>query len=42
MLSTRIGRVKGFFMGRTVPSADPSTVWPADLIEVAEVLAASM
>ena len=28
-------------MGRTVPSADPSTVWPADLIEVAEVLAAS-
>ena len=29
------------FMGRTVPSADPSTVWLADLIEAAEVLAAS-
>jgi hypothetical protein len=41
MLSTRIGRVKGFFMGRTVPSADPTTVWLADLIEAAEVLAAS-
>ena len=31
----------GIFMGRTVPSADPSTVWLADLIEAAEVLAAS-
>jgi hypothetical protein len=28
------------FMGRTVPSADPSTVWLAGLIEAAEVLAA--
>ena len=25
-------------MGRTVPSADPSTVWPADLIEAAELM----
>ena len=42
MLSTRIGRADGYFcMGRTVPSADPSTVWLADLIEAAEVLAAS-
>ena len=31
----------GIFMGRTVPSADPSNVWLADLIEAAEVLAAS-
>jgi hypothetical protein len=31
----------GIFMGRTVPSADPSTVWLADLIEAAEVLATS-
>jgi hypothetical protein len=31
----------GIFMGRTVPSPDPSTVWLADLIEAAEVLAAS-
>ena len=31
----------GIFMGRTVPSADPSTVWLADLIEAAEVLGAS-
>ena len=31
----------GYFYGRTVPSADPSTVWLADLIEAAEVLAAS-
>ena len=31
----------GIFMGLTVPSADPSTVWLADLIEAAEVLAAS-
>jgi hypothetical protein len=31
----------GIFMGRTVPSADPSTVWLADLIEAAQVLAAS-
>ena len=31
----------GIFMGRTVPSADPSTVWLADLIEAAGVLAAS-
>ena len=31
----------GIFMGRTVPSADPSTVWLAELIEAAEVLAAS-
>ena len=31
----------GIFMGRTVPSADPSTVWLADLIKAAEVLAAS-
>ena len=31
----------GIFMGRSVPSADPSTVWLADLIEAAEVLAAS-
>src|SRR3954453_15798338 len=29
------------FMGLTVPSADPSTVWLADLIKAAEVLAAS-
>jgi len=29
------------FMARTVPSADPSTVWLAGLIEAAEVLAAS-
>ena len=28
-------------MGRTVPSADPSTVWLVDLIEAAEVLSAS-
>ena len=38
MLSTCIG---DGLMGRTVPSADPSTVWLADLIEAAEVLAAS-
>ena len=31
----------GIFMGRTVPSAGPSNVWLADLIEAAEVLAAS-
>ena len=31
----------GIFMGRTVPSADPSTVWLADLIEAAEVLGTS-
>jgi hypothetical protein len=31
----------GIFMGRSVPSADPSTVWLADLIEAAEVLGAS-
>jgi hypothetical protein len=31
----------GIFMGRTVPSADPSTVWLSDLIEAAEVLATS-
>jgi len=31
----------GIFMGRSLPSADPSTVWLADLIEAAEVLAAS-
>jgi hypothetical protein len=32
----------GIFMDRsTLPSADPSTVWLADLIEAAEVLAAS-
>ena len=41
MLSTRIVRADRYFMGRTVPSADPSTVWLADLIEAAEVLAAS-
>jgi hypothetical protein len=42
MLSTRIGRADGYFcMGCTVPSTDPSTVWLADLIEAAEVLAAS-
>ena len=41
MLSTRIGRADGVFMGRTVPSADPSTVWLAELIEAAEALAAS-
>ena len=40
MLSTRIGRADGIFMGRYVPSADP-TVWLADLIEAAEVLGAS-
>ena len=28
-------------MGRSVPSADSSTAWLADLIEAAEVLAAS-
>ena len=28
-------------MGRSVPRADPSTVWLADLIEAAEVLDAS-
>ena len=39
MLSTRIGRASGIFMGRSVPSADPSTVWLADLIEAAEVSA---
>ena len=31
----------GIFMGRSVSSADPSTAWLADLIEAAEVLAAS-
>jgi hypothetical protein len=31
----------GISMGRTVPSADPSTVWLSELIEAAEVLAAS-
>jgi hypothetical protein len=32
----------GIFMDRsTFPGADPSTVWLADLIEAAEVLAAS-
>ena len=32
----------GIFMDRsTLPSADPSTVWLADLIEAAEVVAAS-
>ncbi len=32
----------GIFMDRSnLPSADPSTVWLADLIEAAEVLAAS-
>jgi hypothetical protein len=31
----------GIFMGRSVPSADPRTVWLADLIEAAEVLGAS-
>ena len=41
MLSTRIGRADGYFYGLTVPSADPSTVWLADLIEAAGVLAAS-
>ena len=30
----------GIFMGRSVPSADPSTAWLADLIEAAEVLGA--
>ena len=41
MLSTRIGRANGYFMDRsTLPSADPSTVWLADLIEATEVVAA--
>jgi len=32
----------GIFMDRsTLPSADPSTVWLADLIEATEVVAAS-
>jgi hypothetical protein len=31
----------GIFMGRSVPSADPRTVWLADLIEAAEMLGAS-
>jgi hypothetical protein len=31
----------GFSMGLSVPSADPRTVWLADLIEAAEVLGAS-
>ena len=32
----------GVFMDRsTLPNADPSTVWPADLIEATEVVAAS-
>jgi hypothetical protein len=31
----------GIFMCLTVPSADPNTVWLANLIEAAEVLAAS-
>ena len=35
------GSLMGIFMGRTGPSTDPSTVWLADLIEAAEVLAAS-
>jgi hypothetical protein len=39
MLSTRVGRASGIFTGRSVPSADPGTVWLADLIEAAEVSA---
>src|SRR5262249_54660772 len=31
----------GIFMGLTVPSADPKTVWLTDLIEAAEEVAAS-
>ena len=41
MLSSVSDALMGILMGRTVPSADPSTVWLADLIEAAEVLAAS-
>ena len=36
----RIRRADGYFMDRTVPSADPKTVWLTDLIEAAEELAA--
>ena len=38
---TRIGRVDGYLMDRSIENADPSTVWLADLIEATEVVAAS-
>ena len=41
MLSTHIGRADGYFYGPYRTESDPSTVWLADLIEAAEVLAAS-
>jgi len=40
MPSTRIGRADGYGPFH-LPSADPGTVWLADLIEATEVVAAS-